>query len=158
MGSIHIEDVYEQNERRNGSDDISSTDQGDGDGFRSFEVAGLASSTPTGMREEILLLSWLVVLLRTHEGGPVRFDWAYKGRKNGVGNELVHASLSTDEVMTGLQSNAGETAAAISRHIANVASSQHEAISSHVSLLLSTSYLSQGPKDEVSGDHPGYPD
>ncbi|KAB8074309.1 hypothetical protein BDV29DRAFT_156789 [Aspergillus leporis] len=147
MGSIHSSDIHDQDPLNNGSTDV----LGNGDDFSSFEVASLAAdqtATPTGMREELVLLSWLLVLLRTREGGQIRFYWAYKGS----GHEPLTGSLSIDEVMTtGLQSNIGQTAAAISRQIATVASSQPEAAAGPVSLLLSTGSLSQtseGATDE----------
>lgn len=156
MGSIHVDDIHGQNHPGNESVDALSAGQADGDGFRSFKVVGLApdqTSTPTGMRDEILLLSWLIVLLRTQESSQISYDWAYKGREDGFEHEPVNRCLSTDEVMTGLQSNVAQTAAAISRHITTVAPSQCTAMPSPGSLLLSTSSLSQKSKeakDEVS--------
>lgn len=126
-----------------------------GDGFRSFEVAGLASedgSTPTGIREDLLLLSWLTVLLRTREDGQASFDWAYAGGANGDVDLVRH--LSTEEVMIGLQSKVGDAIAATSRQIKAQPSSPCRAdVSALSSLLLSTGSLSQtsqGAKDEVS--------
>jgi hypothetical protein len=104
-------------------------------------------STSTGMKEEIALVSWLLVLLRTQEDGRVSFDWAYKGQEDGVRLEPVN-SLSSDQVMPNLRSNIGQVAAAISRQIEKVASSPRPSSS----LVLSTSVLSQTSeaKDEVS--------
>lgn len=145
MGSIHLDDVHDRHDWKN-----------DGDGFRSFKIVGLASeqtTTPTGMRDEHLLLSWLILLLRTREGSQIGFDWAFRGRANGFEHEPVNRHLSMGEVMTGLQNSVGQVAASISRHIAIAAPSRPAAMSSPVSLLLSTSFLSQTSeevKDEVS--------
>ncbi|OIW34801.1 nonribosomal peptide synthase SidD [Coniochaeta ligniaria NRRL 30616] len=125
-----------------------------GDGFRSFEVAGLATeqhATPTGMREDLLLLSWLIVLLRTREDGQASYDWAYAAAEDGEVHEPVNRRLSTDQVMTSLQSKVGEVAAAISRQIATQPSSPCRDLSTPASLVLSTGSLSrtsEGAKDE----------
>lgn len=153
MGDIRVDNRCEQNTGKYESVDVLSTAQVDGDSFQSFEAAGIIAghvTTPTGMRDEILLLSWLIVLLRTREGGDISFDWAYKSLTNGPEQETVNRSLSMDEVVTGLQSNVEEISAAISRHIATEATNQ---TSSPVSLLVSTGSLSptsEESKDEVS--------
>ncbi|KKK23030.1 hypothetical protein AOCH_005359 [Aspergillus ochraceoroseus] len=149
MGSIQSQDTY--NQRENGQADGLSASQLDGDGcFRSLELIGLMpdQTTPTGLREDLFLLSWLIVLLRASDGGQIAFDWAYKNRINSSGNELVKTSLSMNEVMTGLESSIGHTVAAISSHIAKVVPSQCADITGPVSLLLSTGSLSQEAKDE----------
>ncbi|PYI03599.1 nonribosomal siderophore peptide synthase Sid2 [Aspergillus sclerotiicarbonarius CBS 121057] len=108
---------------------------------RSLEAAGLAAATPSGMKEELLLVSWLIVLLRTREDGQTSFEWAYQGENN-----TVNKCLST-EVMTDLRSTVGQTAAAIARNIAPLQRSA-------TALLLSTGALSQSseePKDERKG-------
>jgi hypothetical protein len=156
MGSIHVDDSQGQDQPKLEHVDMPSMGQTNGDGFRSFKVIDLASdqpSTPTGMKDEILLLSWLIVLLRTREDSQICYDWAYKGQENVVEGEPVNIRLSTDEVMIGLQSKAGQIATAISRHITTAAPMPCTAMSSPVSLLLSTGSLSQtseGAKDEVS--------
>ena len=146
MGFISAESVNGINES-NGS--LVNPAEADRDGFRSFEVTGLASETPTstGMREVIVLASWLLVLLRTEEDGRVSFDWTYKGQEEGVKLEPVN-SLSSDQIMPSLQSNIRDVATAISRQIENVASRPRPPSS----LTLSTSSLSQTsePQDEVS--------
>src|SRR3569833_320740 len=95
----------------------------DGNGFKSFKMLGLAAdqpSAPTGMKDEILLLSWLIVLLRTREDSQICYEWAYKSHCGGD-IDPVSVRLSADDVMTGLPSQVGEVAAAISRHIATLA-------------------------------------
>lgn len=121
--------------------------------FRSFEIVDLAAdqdTTLTGMREEILLSSWLIVLLRTREGSQVNFDWAYN---SDVEHEPARRCLSMNMVATGLQDPIGKVAAAILGDIAAVERSQSVPKSSPVSFLLSTGSLSRTSeevKDEVS--------
>ncbi|KAJ5606380.1 AMP-binding enzyme [Penicillium lagena] len=118
-------------------------------GGPTFKIGGLESdraSTPTGMREEILLLSWLIVLLRTQESGRISYEWAYGSRGNAVEHEAVNQCLSTD-VMTDLQSTVGQSAATISRHIKRTTT---KSIFSPVSILLSTRFLSR--KSETATD------
>lgn len=160
MGSAHVDDMQSQHSPENGFVDLLSG-QPDGDGFRAFNVNGLASDevTPqtdmtTGMREETLLLSWLIVLLRVREeGSQISYDWAYKSREDHFELEPVKGRLSLDEVTTELHNNVGQVTSKVSQHINKVRSSQDAAISSPVSLLLSTSSLSQTSEeanDEVS--------
>lgn len=128
-------------------------------GFGTFEVPGLASdqaSTPTSMREDLLLSSWLIVLLGTREDGQATFDWAYDG-DNGIQKGEVHEcanrKLSTGQVMPSLQVKTRDVATAISRQIATQASSLLGGPSSPSSLVLSTgslSRISEEAKDEVS--------
>jgi hypothetical protein len=128
----------------------------DGDGFRHFEVAGLVSDqrlSLTGMKDETLLLSWLIVLLRTSEGGQISFDWAYKSLENGSQHETKARNLSTDELVAGLRSNITDTATVISRYITTAEPHQRVPKCNPGSLLLSTGSLSktsEGAKDEVS--------
>lgn len=157
MGSILLDEIQGQNQGRNGPIDIlSKGEAADSNGFRYFEVTGLASDQTlslTGMKDEILLLSWLIVLLRTREGGQISFDWAYMSPEDGFEHEPETRSLSTDEVVTGLLCNITDTAAVISRFITTAEPSQRIPKSSPGSLLFSTSSLSktsEGAKDEVS--------
>lgn len=115
------------------------------DAFRTFEVAGLAAEATTGMREDIVLLSWLIVLLRTKEDGQASFQWAYTGHD---GQEVKNRSLSTEQVLPNLQSQVGDVSAVISKHI----SSEHVKPSTPASLLLSTGALSRTTEvgEEVS--------
>ncbi|EAL86624.1 nonribosomal peptide synthase SidD [Aspergillus fumigatus Af293] len=137
MGSIQQDDVHNQIDHCNQSDDLPAARLNCND-VELFEVAGLAcdeTSSPTGMRDEMVLLSWLIALLRTREGGQIRYEWAYRYPEE----EPVPRCLAMNEVVAGLQSSVKETAAAVSRHIsADVSSPPAPA-----SLLLSTSSLSQ---------------
>lgn len=157
MGSILVDEIPGENEGRNGPIDIlSKGEPADSNGFRYFEVAGLVSDqllSLTSMKDETLLLSWLIVLLRTREGGQVTFDWAYKSSEDGFENEFETRSLSTDEAVTGLQNSITETTTVVSRFITTAEPSQRTPKSNPGSLVLSTSSLSKtsdGAKDEVS--------
>ncbi|KAK8202289.1 Nonribosomal peptide synthetase 4 [Zalaria obscura] len=117
-------------------------------GFRSFEIDGLAQkSTPTGFRDEVLLLSWLLVLLRTQEGSQVSFDWAYRDRSNGFEREVASQRLSMGKAMTGLQDSVGQVTSSISRYLATLKPNLHTATSN--ALLLSTSSLSEPCEEGV---------
>lgn len=116
-------------------------------GVHTLEATGLvADNTPSGMKEELLLVSWLIVLLRTREDGQASFEWAYKGDEPSPANRC----LST-EVMADLRSSVGQTAAAIAR---KRTTTPETAPSRSLALLLSTSTLSQTTEEpnEVSRD------
>ncbi|KAH2313445.1 hypothetical protein LV164_002437 [Aspergillus fumigatus] len=137
MGSIQQDDVHNQIDHCNQSDDLPAARLNCND-VELFEVAGLAcdeTSSPTGMRDEMVLLSWLIALLRTREGGQIRYEWAYRYPED----EPVPRCLAMNEVVAGLQSSVKETAAAVSRHI----SADVSRPPAPASLLLSTSSLSQ---------------
>lgn len=144
MGFIPLENAEIHN-APNGIEKVPTDTNGD---FSSFQIAHLASeqiTTPTGMKEEIVLLSWLMVLLRSREDSQISYDWSYKDVAHGAEPESVN-KLSMNEVMKGLQSNVGDVATAISQNI-------NTGTSSPASLVLSTSSLSQTSeeaKDEVS--------
>jgi hypothetical protein len=131
-------------------------------GFRSFELPGLASDEPpfsTGMREDLLLLSWLIVLLRTTEDGQATFEWAYNSGNEGQDEDLLKLAtrtLSTDQVMPSLRSRAVDVAAAISSQVAAEPTKSPAGSSRPASLHLSMGSLtrtSEGGKDEVSPPH-----
>ncbi|ROV87097.1 hypothetical protein VMCG_10891 [Cytospora schulzeri] len=150
----NLDDTQGQELRRDEQLSTSFTGQVSDDGFTSYQVAGLAShqpSTPTGMRDEILLVAWLIVLLRTREDGRVCYDWTYKDQATGREEHEPVNILSTDQVMPNLQSSVQQVAEAISRQLTTAIPSQHTATTSPASLLLSTGPLSQtheGVKDE----------
>ncbi|KGO41413.1 AMP-dependent synthetase/ligase [Penicillium expansum] len=134
MGFIPLENAEIHN-APNGIEKVPTDTNGD---FSSFQIAHLASeqiTTPTGMKEEIVLLSWLMVLLRSREDSQISYDWSYKDVAHGAEPESVN-KLSMNEVMKGLQSNVGEVATAISQNI-------NTGTLSPASLVLSTSSLSQ---------------
>jgi hypothetical protein len=149
MGFIPLEQANLPSAPTNGVEKMTTT-QANGDDFVSFDVASLASDTqrPTGMKEEVVLLSWLMVLLRSREDAQISYDWTYKHDADYVAPEPVN-KLSMNEVMSGLQSNVGEVGTTIARNIAT----GPQAASNPASLVLSTSSLLREPtenKDEVS--------
>lgn len=143
MGSI-VEDLPPA-ARMNGYHDISS-----------FQLIDPASDSLSTSTQELLLVSWLIVLLRTREDTdiPVWFDWTVSSpsQEKGAQDEPEQVMrLSASEVMTGLDSEVGQVAAAISRHMAAMTAPR----SSADPLLFSTASLSQvtegaTSKDEVS--------
>ncbi|KAL4920172.1 hypothetical protein BDW62DRAFT_177794 [Aspergillus aurantiobrunneus] len=140
MGSIQVEDFLDQG-------------QPNGDGSKSFKILGLTPDQPTatGFKEEIILLSWLIALLRTREDSQISYEWAYEGRGDLRQTELVKNRLVMDESKIGLESSIAEAAVAVSNHIATVAPEQCEPISSPASLLLSTGSLSQTSESKDEG-------
>ncbi|KAJ9151328.1 Nonribosomal peptide synthetase 4 [Pleurostoma richardsiae] len=157
MGASSVDDKPGRDHRSFEPVDTRPTDLANhvnGEGFRSFKVIDLGPSqihAPTDMRDEILLLSWLIVLLRTREDIQTSYEWAYRSLENGIAYEPVNRRLSTDEVMIDLKSTVGQVAAAISRNITAAAPRPCTVMSSSVSLLLSTGSLSrtsEGADDE----------
>ncbi|KAJ5166195.1 uncharacterized protein N7482_004976 [Penicillium canariense] len=153
MGFIHIDHIRGQHEQVNGTVGILTEGQVNGTSVWSFKVTGLVSdhiATPTRMKEEIVLLAWLIVLLRTREDGRIDFEWAYKLEEDGAGPKSAN-KLSTDEVLPKLQNTVRETASAISRSIGKVMRGPETASSSFASLLLSTCSMSE-PSESVKDD------
>jgi hypothetical protein len=142
--------MLDRNDRGHGS--VGLTESFASGETRSFEVVGLASdeTTRTGMKDDILLLSWLAILLKTREGGQISFEWAY-----GISGES--SRLSMNEVVKGLKDHILNASAAIRQYIASqsapVASDKAPVITSPVPLILSTnsfSKKSEDTKEEVS--------
>lgn len=154
MGFIHIDHIQGQHEQSTLITDALAKDQPSGTDARTFRVDGLISdqvSTPTCMKEEIVLLSWLIVLLRTREDGRISYEWTYRVEGGSLNGEVA-SKLSTDEVLPKLQDKVKATLASIDHHVENVKGSLKTAGSSHISLLLSTGSLlenSEGAKSEV---------
>ncbi|KAK0732144.1 nonribosomal siderophore peptide synthase Sid2 [Lasiosphaeris hirsuta] len=139
MGSLQVEDAHWQSQSRRGHKEAAPLiGQANGDGFMSFEVDSLRSATPTGMREEILLLSWLIVLLRTQEDSEICFDFDYQGSDDVATIEPVNVDIAID-----LQTSVSQNAAAISHHITSRPALKSQTATSHHSLVLSTGPLSQ---------------
>ncbi|KAH9208219.1 hypothetical protein DL95DRAFT_480659 [Leptodontidium sp. 2 PMI_412] len=138
MGSIQVEELATQAPEL----------QVKGNTFTSFSIPNLAASepTPTNTREEIILLAWLIVLLRTREG-TVNFDWAYLDREDGVEQETAMRCLKMEEVMPGVESTVGDASTAIARYIQAVSPRSVE--ERNVSLLLSST-SSESEEKEVS--------
>lgn len=149
MGSVTINNTQDQNQQENGSVDILSTGLAC-DGFRSFHVVGLATdqvTAPTGMRDEILLLSWLIVLLRTRERSQTYYDWAYTCPESGFDHKASRNRLSMDGMDGKLQNTVSQIAEAISSHTSTITPIQRATTPGPVSLLLSTSSLSSASEE-----------
>ncbi|KAH8817444.1 nonribosomal siderophore peptide synthase Sid2 [Xylogone sp. PMI_703] len=127
-----------------------STSQKDDTTFRSFEITGLQSdqnTSLTGMKDELLLLSWLIVLLRTQEGSQICYEWAYGGPVGKPGHELLNSRMSMEEVIPNLQSNVRDVAAAICRKVTFLTPNVDATEPGPVSLFLSTISLSGMPEE-----------
>lgn len=121
--------------------------------FGPYEVTGLMepdlTTSPTGVREELVLLAWLLTLLRTREEGQVTYHWAYATREGTV-DEPSCMKLSSVDVLPDLQSNVSQAAVAISHHI-TTSPKPAAGLTRPASLLLSTGPLtrdSKGANDE----------
>ncbi|PVH74847.1 acetyl-CoA synthetase-like protein [Cadophora sp. DSE1049] len=138
MGSIQVEELATGPENGFYSGKTTST----------FElpspVASIEHPTPTNTREDFILLSWLIVLLRTREG-TVNYDWTYLSREDGMEQETSMRCLKMEEVMPGVESTVGQASVAISRYIQDVAPRSGEG--KNVSLLLSSVSLADDEKE-----------
>jgi fusarinine C synthase len=126
------------------------------EGFRALKITDLATDltlNPTGMKDEIVLLSWLIVLLRTREEGIVSYEWNYQCNSNGIEYNRKHESLSTDQIIPDLQNTVEQATTSIAGCITTDALGQNAYTGGPASLILSTSSLSQTAEksnDEVS--------
>ena len=115
-----------------------------------FDITGLAPGncgTPTGMRDEIILLSWLIVLMRTQESSAVRFEWQYQGSEDVLGNGDAVWTLAPNDVIIGLQSHIGQAAAMLAGTIPSITQTQQSKLANRPSLRLSNASLSQSSDD-----------
>lgn len=113
-----------------------------------FEVQPTETHSPLiASSNEVLLLSWLLVLLRTQEDGRASFEWSSRNLKDGVEHQTSNIRLSTDDVLTEshLQSSFSQAAEAVSRHIKANAPALHAAGPNEVSIFVSTGSLSHEP-------------
>lgn len=102
------------------------------DSSRPFKMVGLdAAVSATGLKDETILVSWYITLLRTREGSQISFEWA---------NETEQMNRLAVEDLVGLQSSVNEAAVAVSKHLGTGSSN---------TLLLSTGSLSRD-ENEVS--------
>ncbi|CAI7591434.1 unnamed protein product [Penicillium pancosmium] len=142
MAPICISDMLDRNDRGHGS--VGRTESFASGETRSFEVVGLASDeiTRTGMKDEILLLSWLAMLLKTREGGQVSFEWAYD-----ISGES--SRLSMNEVVKGLEDHILNASATIRQYITSqsAVASDKAPVTSPVPLILSTNSFSKKSED-----------
>ena len=163
MGSVHLLEALDGHggpglEKVNGT--LPTTHTKDY-GIASVKVVGVSSepaspSTPATTTTEILLMSWLIVLLRTREDGQVSYEWAYTKESGAEVEPVTAMRLSTTEVLPDLESTVERVASTIA---GNVATSSLGELPSGAggSLLLSTGSLSRlnskSGQDEV-GNRP----
>lgn len=123
----------------------------DSDG-RTFEILQLRDDIlPTGLREDLVLVAWLAVLLRSREGSSVDFEWAY-AHDTTTEDDTTISNRSMDKVMKYLQSSIKEVANVVREDITSSKPSNIQASSTPAKLVLSTSTLSrtsEGTGDEV---------
>ncbi|KAI4724364.1 nonribosomal peptide synthase SidD [Aureobasidium sp. EXF-10728] len=110
-----------------------------------------STSTPTGMREDIVLASWLIVLLRTREGERVSFDWTYQSSSDEPEEPIKHISM--DKVIGDLNGPIDNVIQIISNETSIAGPTNKTARTEPVSLLLSTSILSQQSRDSTETLH-----
>lgn len=127
--------------------------------FKYFTLDGLFSPSetclPTALRADVLLTSWLVVLMRTREDRKASFEWKYDGWEDTNEHQRVERRLSTDEVLPGLNldSSLGDATQIALRHHASSVKDLCTATACPKHLLLSTGSLSRSSddaQDEVS--------
>jgi hypothetical protein len=129
---------------------MSSTNEASGMEEQLFNIVGLAPyncATPTGMRDEIILLSWLIVLMRTQESSSVRVEWRYQGSEEVLGGGDAVRTLTPNDVTIGLQSHVGQAAAMLAGIIPSVTEAQQSSFADRPSLLISNGSLSQSSED-----------
>jgi hypothetical protein len=129
---------------------MSSTNEASGMEEQLFNIVGLAPyncATPTGMRDEIILLSWLIVLMRTQESSSVRVEWRYQGGEEVLGGGDAVRTLAPNDVTTGLQSHVGQAAAMLAGIIPSITETQQSSFADRPSLLISSGSLSQSSED-----------
>lgn len=103
------------------------------------KLAFQSNTAPSGMREDILLTSWLIVLLKTQEGERVTFDWTYQSSSDASEQPCRHISM--ENVMEGLQDSVDTVIKTIATKISAAGSCVKT--TEPVSLLLSTGLLQQ---------------
>lgn len=128
--------------------------QADGHAFKHFAIDGFLSPSetclPTALRADVLLTSWLIVLMRTREGRQAAFEWAYDGWEDEAMHQRVVRRLSTDEVLPGLDLDS-PLADAIQKSLRHHALSVKDLCTETACpryLILSTGSLSKTSADE----------
>lgn len=144
MGSIDPIESYDLIRPRHASIELSPTRQAGNEDFRDFEIDGLILNTRTGIREEIVLVAWLLVLLRTREDGQVDYSWGHRYETDTFELGSLDNKFLMNEVVSGLQDSIGQTAEAVCRHIGKVTPATNGELQSPSSLLLCSSLYSTG--------------
>lgn len=149
MGSIEVEcpQIDNENNPKTGRIDLDApslpTTQTNRPELRCFDLSSLAAShetwTLSGMEDEILLLSWLIVLLRTREDTQFWFEWTHKDIEDGIElGDSVSYRLPVGDIVTDLHATVQQAVGKISGHIKP---------SSAMSLVLSTGVLSRSSEE-----------
>lgn len=105
------------------------------------------------MKNDIVLVAWLIVLLRTREGNQVNFDWGYKTEQSDIQQDSGLKQICMGKVISTLQDKVGDAIATLSRNIHAMTEAQSASASGPVALIMSTSSLaekSEESRDEVS--------
>lgn len=97
---------------------------------------------PTGFKEHIVLVAWLIVLLPSREGNSTDFEWTY-AHAHGLSHGTKVRHLQADKVLKGLQSNIHEAATIVLNGLALDELSGAQDSTNHTKLILSTGSLSQ---------------
>ena len=95
-------------------------------------------STPTGLKDEIILLSWLIVLLRVKEDRQASYDWMYRTREPENKHRLSSGYLSTSQVIANLKSNVREATTAVSTYLSGITLNSQVGHPGSMSLILNT--------------------
>jgi hypothetical protein len=137
-------------------DHLSAISGSEYDGSVSFQIlddTGDQELPPTGIRDEILLLSWLIVILRTQDSGQISYEWAYGIQATDTEAQPVVRRLLMKDVVVDLKEEIRNAAEATARHVMDVSQREHTT-TIPISLLLSTGSLSrteEGGQEKVSG-------
>ncbi|KAG9708223.1 nonribosomal peptide synthase SidD, partial [Aureobasidium melanogenum] len=115
------------------------------------KLAFQSSTAPSGMREDILLASWLIVLLRAREGERVTFDWTYQS--SSYASEQPCRQISMENVMKGLQDSVDNVVRTIASKIP--APRSYVRSTEPASLLLSTGLLKQQQQQQPNEESMG---
>ena len=157
MSSISSLDSLDLHDRKNSSTSGSDTDYGEINGFSTFSIDGIASKedlSVSGLKEDIILLAWLIVLLRSREGDCVTFEWAHS--KDGeYQSELNRNTLSMNDVFSDLQSTVRCGTSSVNADLKRRAERDGSTSAPTSSILLSTGSLLRST-GEIQ-DQVGYP-
>lgn len=151
IGTILVPDG--QNPKQAQESFIELARENDETAFRSFRINGLAANTDvclTGMRNELVLLSWSIVLLRTSEEGQVSFEWAYNRQSEHPQRKPLNPVQIT---FSNLQTSIEQAGTEILHNISTSSVDRSTPTSGITSLVLSTGILSQTtsePENRVS--------
>lgn len=117
--------------------------------FATVRMDGLSTDElclASGAREEIILLSWLLVLLRIQDSDGVSFEWAY-GNKADDDRTVERHHFAANEFIGDLEASTEQCSIAIAAHLGHLESKHMRSGAHSSSLLLSTgSLLKQSDK------------